>query len=81
MREHTPLDGAGEADRQVTVVRKGDTIAAFSRLDIGRSSSFPPELIERQIARLDNVRKSAAGPPADGPAPGAPGRPLAAARR
>ncbi|MFE1559114.1 hypothetical protein ACFW6V_29525 [Streptomyces sp. NPDC058734] len=68
LREHVPLPEGPPADKQVTVVRAGNTIATFTRLDIGRSSSFPTELIERQVARLNNVQQNAAS--ADGPARG-----------
>ncbi|MFF5705675.1 hypothetical protein ACFY7H_24790 [Streptomyces sp. NPDC012794] len=68
LREHVSLSHGSAADKQVTVVRAGNTIATFTRLDIGRSSSFPTELIERQVGRLNNVQQNAVS--ADGAARG-----------
>ncbi|MFB9593707.1 hypothetical protein [Streptomyces racemochromogenes] len=58
LREHVSLPDGPAADQQVTVVRAGNTLATFTRLDIGRSSSFPTELIERQVGRLNNGQQN-----------------------
>ncbi|MEU9037972.1 hypothetical protein AB0D45_24150 [Streptomyces sp. NPDC048352] len=68
LREHVPLRDGLAGDKQVTVVRAGNTIATFTRLDIGRSSFFPTGLIERQVGRLNNVQQNAVS--ADGAARG-----------
>ncbi|MER6517587.1 hypothetical protein ABT246_12065 [Streptomyces sp. NPDC001553] len=57
LREHTTLLAGADGNNQVTVVRAGNTIATFVRFDMGRSSSFPPELINRQVGRLNNVQQ------------------------
>ncbi|MFD7032152.1 hypothetical protein ACFWAR_29405 [Streptomyces sp. NPDC059917] len=56
LREHsTPLAGS-DVSTQITVVRAGNTIATFTTMDVDRSATFPPDLIERQTARLKNAQ-------------------------
>lgn len=47
----------GDRDEQFVVVRAGDTIATFTMLDVGGSSNFPPDLIERQVQRLQDAQR------------------------
>ncbi|MEV6210403.1 hypothetical protein [Kitasatospora sp. NPDC051914] len=42
----------GDRNEQFIVVRTGNAIVTFSMLDVGKSSSFPTELVSRQVERL-----------------------------
>ncbi|AUG78649.1 hypothetical protein CFP65_3870 [Kitasatospora sp. MMS16-BH015] len=46
---------------QFTVVRAGSTIAIFNMLDVGGSSTFPLELINKQVQRLRQAQSSNGG--------------------
>ncbi|MGW4163910.1 hypothetical protein [Streptomyces sp. NPDC004788] len=48
----------GDRNEQFIVVRAGNTITTFSELSVGKSSSFPTELINRQVERLQNAQRS-----------------------
>ncbi|MBW1598697.1 hypothetical protein HPT28_17015 [Streptomyces sp. JJ38] len=47
-----------ERNEHFTVVRAGNTIASFSKLDVGEHSSFPADLISRQVERLRSAQRS-----------------------
>lgn len=47
----------GDRNEQLIVVRTGNTIATFSELSVGKSLSFPAELISRQVDRLRNAQR------------------------
>nr|WSY53440.1 hypothetical protein OG999_27145 [Streptomyces sp. NBC_00886] len=48
----TPVEDDRIRDEQYTVVRVGSVIATFTMLDVGGSSSFPSDLINKQVERL-----------------------------
>jgi hypothetical protein len=47
----------GDRNEQFTVVRAGNTIATFRKLNIGGSASFPADLVNRQVERLQNAQR------------------------
>ena len=47
-----PMENDQIRDEQYTVVRVGSTVAIFTMLDVGGSSSFPSDLIDKQVERL-----------------------------
>ncbi|AGS70873.1 hypothetical protein HGI09_29410 [Streptomyces collinus] len=48
----------GERNEQYTVVRTGNAIVTFHKLNIGGSASFPADLVNRQVERLQNAQRS-----------------------
>ncbi|MFD7226885.1 hypothetical protein [Streptomyces sp. NPDC059881] len=58
-REIIPMgpEYRGDRDEQFVVVRAGNTIATFTMLNVAGSSSFPAELISRQVDRLRNAQR------------------------
>lgn len=48
----TPVEEGRIRDEQYTVVRVGSALATFTMLDVGGSSSFPSDLINKQVERL-----------------------------
>lgn len=57
-RESIPMgpEYRGDRNEQYIVVRAGNTIAAFTRLNVAGSSSFPSALVNRQVDRLSNAQ-------------------------
>ena len=53
----TPVNDDQIRDEQHTVVRVGSTIATFTMLNVGGSSSFPTDLIHKQVERLETVQR------------------------
>ncbi|MFD4571458.1 hypothetical protein ACFWNK_00385 [Streptomyces sp. NPDC058417] len=56
----TVSPGSGELgvrDQQFTVVRAGNTIATFHKLSVGGSVSFPADLVNRQVRRLQDAQR------------------------
>ncbi|MER6469622.1 hypothetical protein [Streptomyces collinus] len=49
--------GPGDRNEQFTVVRAGNTIATFQKLNVGGSATFPPDLVSRQVERLQNAQR------------------------
>ncbi|MFF7204473.1 hypothetical protein [Streptomyces sp. NPDC008141] len=47
----------GDRNEQFTVVRAGDTIVTFRKLNLGGSASFPSDLIHRQVERLREAQR------------------------
>ncbi|MFG2758030.1 hypothetical protein [Streptomyces wuyuanensis] len=47
----------GDRNEQYIVVRAGNTIATFTMLNVAGSSSFPAELVSRQVDRLRNAQR------------------------
>ncbi|WP_327686826.1 hypothetical protein [Streptomyces sp. NBC_00467] len=47
----------GDRNEQFTVVRAGNTIVTFSKLNLGGSASFPSDLIHRQVERLREAQR------------------------
>ncbi|MGI5401314.1 hypothetical protein ACQEVG_18060 [Streptomyces sp. CA-135486] len=58
-REIIPMgpEQPGDRNEQITVVRTGNTIVTFRMLNVGGSSSFPPDLINKQVGRLRNAQR------------------------
>lgn len=58
-REIIPMgpDMPGDRNEQITVVRTGNTIVTFTMLNVGGSSSFPLDLINKQVGRLRNAQR------------------------
>ncbi|WP_307524058.1 hypothetical protein [Streptomyces umbrinus] len=56
-REIIPTKDLGDRDEQFTVVRSGNVIVAFQRMNIGGSSSFPDDLINKQVERLREAQR------------------------
>ena len=56
-RETTPFRDLGERDEQFTLVRSGNVIVTFQALNIGGSSYFPEELIDKQVERLREAQR------------------------
>ncbi len=58
-REIIPMgpEHPGDRNEQFIVVRAGNTIVKFSMLNVGGSSSFPAELVSRQVERLQNAQR------------------------
>ncbi|WP_328887917.1 hypothetical protein [Streptomyces sp. NBC_00316] len=58
-REIIPMgrENPGDRDEQFIVVRVGNTIVEFTMLNVGGSSSFPTELVSRQVDRLRNAQR------------------------
>jgi hypothetical protein len=48
----------GDRNEQYTVVRAGNTIVTFRKLNIGGSASFPADLVNRQVERLQEAQRS-----------------------
>ncbi|MFD3379065.1 MULTISPECIES: hypothetical protein [unclassified Streptomyces] len=59
-RETIPMGSEypGDRNEQFTVVRAGNTIVTFRKLNIGGSASFPTDLVNRQVERLQNAQRS-----------------------
>lgn len=57
--ETIPTGREHPADRneQFTVVRAGNTIAMFTKLNVGGRASFPADLVHRQVERLRNAQR------------------------
>ncbi|MFI5964937.1 hypothetical protein ACIA8J_22570 [Streptomyces asoensis] len=51
----------GDREEQFTVVRAGNTIVTFQKLNVGGSASFPDDLVRRQVERLQNAQRAPAG--------------------
>ncbi|HEY1155785.1 MAG TPA: hypothetical protein VGE95_05805 [Arthrobacter sp.] len=49
-------DQPGDRHEQFTVVRAGNTIVTFRKLNVGGRASFPADLINRQVQRLQNAQ-------------------------
>ncbi|GGS32547.1 hypothetical protein GCM10010269_83370 [Streptomyces humidus] len=47
----------GDRKEQFTVVRAGNTIVTFQKLNVGGSASFPDDLVSRQVERLQNAQR------------------------
>ncbi|MGW2770648.1 hypothetical protein [Streptomyces sp. NPDC001275] len=61
-RETTPVifmgsEHPGERNEQFTVVRAGNTIVTFRKLNVDGSASFPADLVKRQVERLQNAQR------------------------
>jgi hypothetical protein len=58
-RETIPMgpEHPGDRNEQFTVVRAGNTIVTFRKLNIGGSASFPADLVNRQVERLQNAQR------------------------
>ncbi|MFJ5901139.1 hypothetical protein ACIQFZ_38395 [Streptomyces sp. NPDC093064] len=58
-RETAPMgpEHGGERNEQFTVVRAGNTIVTFQKLNVGGSASFPADLVNRQVERLQNAQR------------------------
>lgn len=50
--------GLGDNMDQVTVVRTGNTIATFTKMNVGARATFPADLIQRQTERLRAAQRS-----------------------
>ncbi|MFI2350856.1 hypothetical protein ACH492_28280 [Streptomyces sp. NPDC019443] len=59
-RETIPMgpEYPGDRNEQFTVVRAGNTVVTFRKLNIGGSASFPADLVNRQVERLQNAQRS-----------------------
>ncbi|MEU2264750.1 hypothetical protein ABZ557_31830 [Streptomyces sp. NPDC019645] len=57
-RESIPMgpEYRGDRNEQYIVVRAGNTIAAFTRINVAGRSSFPSALVNRQVDRLSNAQ-------------------------
>jgi hypothetical protein len=44
-------------NEQFTVVRAGNTIVTFQKLNVGDSASFPADLVSRQVERMQNAQR------------------------
>ncbi|MEU5123735.1 hypothetical protein [Streptomyces asoensis] len=51
----------GDREEQFTVVRAGNTVVTFRKLNVGGSASFPDDLVRRQVERLQNAQRAPAG--------------------
>lgn len=47
----------GDRNEQFTVLRAGNTIVTFTKLNVGGSASFPADLVNRQVERLQNAQR------------------------
>lgn len=58
-RETIPTGPEHPGDRyeQFTVVRAGNTIVTFRKLNVGGSASFPADLVDRQVERLQDAQR------------------------
>ncbi|MCZ4507302.1 hypothetical protein O3Q52_03590 [Streptomyces sp. ActVer] len=56
-REIVPIKDLGDRDMEFTLVRSGNVIVTFQRMNIGGSSSFPEELIGKQVERLHEAQR------------------------
>ncbi|MEV0935123.1 hypothetical protein ACIBMX_00585 [Streptomyces phaeochromogenes] len=56
-REIAPFRDLGDRDEQFTLVRSGNVIVTFRALNIGGSSYFPEDLIDRQVERLREAQR------------------------
>ncbi|MCF4139457.1 hypothetical protein L1856_25845 [Streptomyces sp. Tue 6430] len=58
-RETVPMGPGQPGDRneQFTLVRAGNTIVTFRKLNVGGSASFPADLVSRQVERLQNAQR------------------------
>ncbi|MXM64818.1 hypothetical protein GR925_15540 [Streptomyces sp. HUCO-GS316] len=58
-RETVPMgpEYPGDRNEQFTVVRAGNTIVMFQKLNVGGRASFPADLINRQVERLQNAQR------------------------
>ncbi|MGW5097240.1 hypothetical protein ACWEQ1_22525 [Streptomyces nodosus] len=52
-----PHEAPGERNQQFTVVRAGNTIVTFDKLNVDGSASFPADLVNRQVERLQNAQR------------------------
>ncbi|MEU8577240.1 hypothetical protein [Streptomyces asoensis] len=50
----------GDREEQFTVVRAGNAIVTFQKLNVGGSASFPEDLVGRQVERLQNAQRAPA---------------------
>ncbi len=59
-RETIPMgpEQPGDRNEQFTVVRAGDTIVTFRKLNVGNTASFPTDLVSRQVERLQHAQHS-----------------------
>jgi hypothetical protein len=53
----TPVNDNQIRNEQYTVVRVGSAIATFTMLNVGGSSSFPTDLIQKQVERLKTAQR------------------------
>ncbi|MGW2052069.1 hypothetical protein ACWCPF_44195 [Streptomyces sp. NPDC001858] len=58
-RETIPVGPEQPEDRieQFTLVRAGNTIVTFQKLNVGGSASFPADLVSRQVERLESAQR------------------------
>lgn len=56
-REIAPLDHDGDRSEEWTLVRTGNAIAVFRKLNVGADSSFPSALISTQVGRLRDAQR------------------------
>ncbi|MEF9905249.1 hypothetical protein [Streptomyces sp. P9-A2] len=58
-RETIPMgpEHSEERNEQFTVVRAGNTIVTFHKLNVDGSASFPADLVNRQVERLQNAQR------------------------
>ncbi|MEU6375275.1 hypothetical protein [Streptomyces sp. NPDC046909] len=47
----------GDRNEQFTIVRAGNTIATFQKLNVGGTASFPTDLVTRQVQRLQQAQR------------------------
>ncbi|MFF0067163.1 hypothetical protein ACFYRC_37830 [Streptomyces sp. NPDC005279] len=47
----------GDHNDQFTVVRAGNTIVTFHKLNVGGAARFPADLVSRQVERLHNAQR------------------------
>ncbi|MFF3401441.1 hypothetical protein ACFYW6_23355 [Streptomyces sp. NPDC002659] len=50
-------DYPGDRNEQFTVVRAGNTIVTFAKLNLGGGASFPADLVKRQVERLQAAQR------------------------
>ncbi|MEU8867599.1 MULTISPECIES: hypothetical protein [Streptomyces phaeochromogenes group] len=56
-REIVPIKDLGDRDEQFTLVRSGNVIVTFQAMNIAGSSSFPEDLIDKQVERLREAQR------------------------
>ncbi|MFJ9542565.1 hypothetical protein ACIRPX_35670 [Streptomyces sp. NPDC101225] len=54
---HMGSDQPGDRHDQFTVVRAGNVIVTFEKLNVGGRASFPGDLIDRQVGRVQNAQR------------------------
>ncbi|AZM60913.1 hypothetical protein DMA10_18390 [Streptomyces sp. WAC 01420] len=57
-RETIPTDDPRDRIEQITLVRAGNTIVTFTKLNVGESASFPADLVSRQVERLQDAQRT-----------------------